>query len=86
MGAEPFLGPPAWGDGSSRNGYGLPVLEECGHHCVYCGRALGEPYESWLDFSVDHVVPAGTVGRGYPKEWVNDLINFVTAAALATSS
>lgn len=78
-GGRELLGVPASGDGTSRHGYGPPVLEECGDHCVYCGRALGEPYESWLDFSVDHVIPVGTVQRGYSREWVSDLINLVTA-------
>jgi hypothetical protein len=78
-GGRSLLGVPAWGDGSSRHGYGLPVFEQCRHDCVYCGRNLGEPYESWLDFSVDHVIPANTVKLGYHKEWVNDLINLVTA-------
>ena len=45
---------------------------------MYCGRELGERYENWLDFSVDHVVPANTIGRGYLTTWVYDLINLVT--------
>lgn len=78
-GGRTLLGGPALGDGSSRHGYGLPVLVECGHDCVYCGRALGELYENWLDFSIDHVIPTNAVKLGYRKEWVNDLINLVTA-------
>jgi hypothetical protein len=79
LGGRELLGGPAWGDGTSRHGYGPPVLEQCGRDCVYCGRPLGEPYESWLDFSVDHVVPSNTIGLGYTPDWVNDLINFVTS-------
>ncbi len=55
-------------------------MRECGSNCVYCGLDLGNTYEAWLGFSVDHVIPGSTVARlGYPAEWVNDLINLVTA-------
>jgi hypothetical protein len=77
-GGRTLLGPARGGE-SSRHGYGLPVLEQCGHDCAYCGRPLGEPYENWLDFSIDHVVPSNTLNLRYPKEWVNDLINLVTS-------
>jgi hypothetical protein len=79
-GGRELLGAPAWGDGSSRHGYGIPVLAECGLNCVYCGCDLGGTYEAWLGFSVDHVIPGSTVKRlSYPAEWVHDLINLVTA-------
>ena len=76
-GGRELLGPPPPGDETSRHGYGVRVLEECGAACVYCGRDLGGPYESRLDFSVDHVVPTNTIGCGYPKDWVDDLLNLV---------
>jgi hypothetical protein len=77
-GREP-LGRPAWGDGSCRRGYGLPVFAACGTACAYCDRQLGESYESWLDLSIDHVVPGETVKRlGWPREWIEDIINLVT--------
>lgn len=79
QGGQTLLGAPAWGDGSSRHGYGISVFAECGTACVYCDRELAEPYEAWLDVSVDHVVPQSTVTFGYPREWVHDLINLVTA-------
>lgn len=75
-----LLGRPGGGDGSCRRGYGLPVLKQCGHLCAYCGRDLGSVYESWLDISVDHVVPVEAISRlAYPSEWVMDLANLVTA-------
>lgn len=67
------------GDGTARHGYGPPVFEQCGTSCTYCGRELGARYESWLDVSVDHVVPASTVrALDYPGEWVSDIANLVT--------
>ena len=73
------LGKPRSGDATCRHGYGLDVFGQCGTACVYCDRELGEPYEAWLDVSVDHVIPVETINRlGYPNEWVNDLINLVT--------
>ena len=79
-GGRELLRVPPGGDGSSRHGYGVPVLRECGTSCVYCGIDLGGTYEAWLGFSVDHVVPASTVAKvAYPGEWVHDLINLVTA-------
>ena len=78
-GGSEELGKPRSGDGTSRHGYGADVLEQCGTACVYCGRELAEPYEAWLDLSVDHVVPAETIKRlGYLSQWVDDLINLVT--------
>jgi hypothetical protein len=75
-----LLGPAPLGDGSCRHGYGPPVFVECGTVCVYCGRELAAPYESWLDVSIDHVIPTESVGRlGYPREWVRDMANLVTA-------
>jgi hypothetical protein len=54
-------------------------MKECGTGCAYCGRELAEPYEAWLDLSVDHVVPTETIKRlDYPSEWVENLINLVT--------
>lgn len=42
--------------------------------------ALSEPYEAWLDVSIDHVIPRGTVKRlGYPQDWVEDIANLVTS-------
>ena len=79
-GGRSLLGIPPWGDGSSRHGYGVPVFAACGACCAYCGRELGETYEAWLDLSVDHVIPTNTVKvLGYPREWVADLLNLVTA-------
>lgn len=77
LGAE-LLGIPGLGGGTARHGYGLPVFAQCGYDCVYCGRNMAAPYESWLDLSVDHVVPNHLVGAGWPREWVYDLINLVT--------
>lgn len=42
--------------------------------------ALSEPYEAWLDVSIDHVIPRETVKRlGYPRDWVEDIANLVTS-------
>ena len=79
-GGRDLLGIPAWGDGTSRHGYGVPVFAECGTSCAYCGRDLGSEYADWLDLSVDHVIPTNTIKTlGYPREWVADLINLVAA-------
>jgi len=54
------------------------VFAQCGLSCVYCRLDMSEPYENWLQLSVDHVVPAGTKGAGYPPEWIEDIANLVT--------
>ncbi len=76
-GTEP-LGKPKQGDASSRHGYGLPVIEQCGALCVYCGRNLLQSYENWLDLSVDHVVPRSDSWYPACQAWVEDLANLVT--------
>ena len=74
-----LLGRPLPGDGTCRRGYGPPVFAECGSACVYCGREMGEKYESWLDLSIDHVIPRETIKRlGWPSEWIEDIANLVT--------
>ena len=76
-GGRRLLGRPSAGDGSSRRGYGVPVFEQCGALCVYCG--LGGSYEGWLNLSVDHVVPRGDGKKlGYPVEWIEAITNLVT--------
>jgi hypothetical protein len=78
-GGRRLLGSPAGGDGSSRRGYGVPVFRECGTRCAYCGYDMEGSYESWLNLSVDHVIPDGAARRlGYPREWVADTANLVT--------
>lgn len=40
---------------------------------------MTESYDSWLDLSIDHVIPGRTVtGLAWPREWVDDLANLVT--------
>jgi Holliday junction resolvase-like predicted endonuclease len=73
-----LLGIPPLGGGSSRRDYGIPVFEQCGWACAYCGVDLSETYESWLGLSVEHVVPRNLVAVGYPSEWIEDLVNQVT--------
>ena len=76
-GGRRLLGRPSGGDGSSRRGYGVPVFEQCGAACVYCG--LGGTYEAWLSLTVDHVVPRGDGKKlGYPAEWIEDITNLAT--------
>jgi hypothetical protein len=78
-GGRMLLGRPTLGDGTCRTGYGPPVFAECGMTCVYCGRDLGALYESWLDLSIDHVIPRGTVGQlSWDVLWVEDIANLVT--------
>ena len=61
-----------------RTGYGLSPLDLCAGCCAYCGVRLDEPYEAWLNLSVDHVVPTRSVKElGYPAHWVDDLANVV---------
>lgn len=74
-----LLGRPALGDGTCRRGYGPSVFAECGMACAYCGREMGGSYESWLDISIDHVVPRETVERlDWPRDWIEDIANLVT--------
>jgi hypothetical protein len=73
-----LMGPRPVGGGSSRRGYGVPVFEQCGWACAYCGVDLADSYELWLGLSVDHVVPSSLVAKGYPKEWIEDVANKVT--------
>ena len=73
-----LLGIPAERDGTARHGYGPPVFAACGYHCAYCGFDMASPYESWLNLSVDHVVPQHLTKASWPREWVLDLINLVT--------
>jgi hypothetical protein len=78
-GGRRLLGRPRWGNGSSRRGYGLPVFEQCGHVCAYCGYDMRTTYEAWLNLSIDHVIPAGDSRRlGLPVEWYEDVTNLVT--------
>lgn len=72
------LGIPKGGDGTARHGYGPPVFEVCGYSCVYCGFDMSQPYQAWLNLSVDHVVPSHTVKSQWPNAWVLDLFNLVT--------
>ena len=73
-----ILGVPESGDGTCRHGYGPPVFDQCGRRCVYCGRDLFESYESWLDVSVDHVIPRSTEWYERKKPWIEDMFNLVT--------
>jgi len=70
--------PPVTGDGTARHGYGVPVFEQCGYACVYCGLDMLTTYEAWLQLSVDHVVPRQMIAAGYPKLWIEDMANLVT--------
>ena len=72
------LGFPRIGDGTSRHGYGPEVFAPCGWHCTYCDRDLLESYVSWLDVSVDHVIPQSTPWHGPGKRWIGDIFNLVT--------
>lgn len=72
------LGKPRQGNATARSGYGPPVFEQCGYECVYCGLDMRATFESWLQLSVDHVVPAQMARRGYPADLVEDVTNLVT--------
>ena len=78
QGGKQLLGKPRTGDGSCRNGYGPPVFHQCGRHCVYCDRDLASTYESWLNISVDHVIPCSVGWYGDHPEWIEDTINLAT--------
>ena len=44
---------------------------------MYCG--VGGTDETWLNLSVDHVIPRGDGTKlGYPDEWIEDITNLVT--------
>lgn len=72
------LGRPRQGDLTARHGYGPPVFEQCGYRCVYCGLDMAANFESWLQLSVDHVIPRQMSRAGYPPELVEDIANLVT--------
>lgn len=72
------LGIPPQGDGTARHGYGPPVFAQCGYACVYCGLDMRESFESWLQLSVDHVIPRQMRDRGYETAWIEDISNLVT--------
>lgn len=75
-----LLGKPSSGDGTCRHGYGPPIFELSGTTCVYCGRDLKSSYESWLDISVDHVIPL-SVSADWSRQrndWIWDKANMVT--------
>jgi hypothetical protein len=38
---------------------------------------MSEPYQAWLNLSVDHVVPSHTAKIDWPRAWVLDLFNLV---------
>jgi hypothetical protein len=63
---------------TSRTGYGIDVVRRCGARCAYCDRNLLEPYEAWLDLSVDHVVPTSTIWYDKCANWLEDFFNIVT--------
>lgn len=63
-----LLGVPATRDGTARHGYGPPVFAACGYQCAYCGFDMASPYESWLNLSVDHVVPQHLTKAEWPHE------------------
>lgn len=76
-----LLGRLKQGGGTSRHGYGLRVFDQCGTSCVYCDRILDDSYESWLDISIDHVIPKSknrTPWYSERKDWIEDLANIVT--------
>ena len=77
-GGRQLLGIPGQGDVTARHGYGPPVFRECGFTCAYCGFDMGATYQTWLQISVDHVIPHSSLARGYPREWIEDLVNLVT--------
>lgn len=67
--------------GASRHGYGPSVFDQCGAFCAYCDRSLNNSYESWLDISIDHVIPKSknrTPWYSECKDWIEDLANIVT--------
>ncbi len=65
-------------DGTARHGYGLDVFAQCGYTCVYCGLDMAETFESWLQLSVDHVVPHQMADHGYDRKYVESISNLVT--------
>lgn len=72
------LGRPRQGNATARRGYGLPVFEQCGHTCVYCGLDMAATFDAWLQLSVDHVIPHQMAKAGYPADLVDDITNLVT--------
>jgi hypothetical protein len=77
-GGRHLLGTPPFGGGSIRRDYGVPVFEQCGWSCAYCGVDLGDAYEGWLGLSVEHVVPQSLLRQGYLEAWIEDITNKVT--------
>lgn len=70
------LGVPSQGDGTARGGYGRGIFEMDRYTCAYCGLSMLKDFESYLQLSVDHVVPQST--KGYDPVLIEDMANRVT--------
>ncbi len=67
------------GNSNCRLGYGLPIVKYWGGSCVYRGINLIEPYENWLNLSVDHVIPNCTLNKWGEQymDWIGCIANLV---------
>lgn len=74
-----MLGPPPQGDATARHGYGTSVFTICGYTCVYCGLDMAASYATWLQLSVDHVLPRSLADAGWNRAWIEDRANLVTS-------
>jgi len=69
---------PSRGDGTSRIGYGPAIFALDNYRCDYCGLDMADEFESWLQLSVDHVVPRSMARRGFDPLLLEDMANLVT--------
>ena len=70
------LGPTSPGDGTARGGYGRAIFAMDGYTCVYCGLLMLKDFDSYLQLSVDHIVPRSM--KGYDATLIEDRANKVT--------
>ena len=75
-----LLGKPSQNISNCRHGYGLAIIKEGTKknvNCVYCDKRLTDTYDSWLNLSIDHVIPKSVGWYKERNDWVEDIINMV---------
>jgi HNH endonuclease len=63
----------------SLRGYGRKIYERDNYICRYCGLDGRQSFDTWLSFSVDHLLPKGHPNRDNP-EYMVTACNFCNTA------